>query len=91
MHGYTREENFGHDSAKTMNASGANLVRHLKEDTIEIAEEIVAEGQHKMQDIRSYTTKYLKNMEKEIMEKPVQSIAIAFAAGTILSLLLGRR
>lgn len=74
-----------------MSVSGANLVRHIKEDTMEIAGEIAAEGQHRMEDFRSYAAKYLKNIEKEVMAKPVQSIAIAFAAGAILSLMMGRR
>lgn len=58
---------------------------------MEIAGEIAAEGQHRMEDFRSYAAKYLKNIEKEVMAKPVQSIAIAFAAGAILSLMMGRR
>ena len=88
---YARDTSALRDNAKTINASSANLVRHIKEDTMELASEIAAEGQHRMEDIRSYAAKYLKMMEKEIVAKPAQSIAIAFATGAILSLMLGRR
>ena len=89
--GYEREAQSTHGNSKITNSSGANLIRHIKEDTMEIAEGIAIEGQHKIDDIRSFASKYIQIAEKEIVAKPVQSIAIAFATGAILSLMMGRR
>ncbi len=89
--GYARENHVAQDAVKTLYASGENLIRHLKEDTAEIATEMAAEGKSKMKDARAFTAKYIKNLEEEISERPVQSVAIAFAIGAVVSLMLGRR
>lgn len=79
------------DDLKSIKQSSADLARHIKEDAVHIAESVVAEGQHKLSDLKSFAGSYLKVLEKEVMAKPVQSMAIAVGAGAILSLLLRRR
>jgi ElaB/YqjD/DUF883 family membrane-anchored ribosome-binding protein len=89
--GYAHENRTAEDAVKSLYTSGENLVRHLKEDTAEIATGMAAEGKSKMKDARVFAAKYMKNLEEEISERPVQSVAIAFAIGAVVSLMLGRR
>jgi len=79
------------EDLKSMKQNGAALAQHLKEDTQEIAKSATAEAKHRYADFKDYAGERLKGLEHEVTNKPVQSVAIAFAAGAVLSLLLGRR
>ncbi len=89
--GYSVEPAGNQDDFKSIKDGGANLARHLKEDAIDIAHSISAESKNTISNLRSSTQGYIKVLEKEIILKPVQSVAIAFAVGSLLSLMLGRR
>ena len=65
--------------------------QHVKDDTVEMAKSAANEAQHKLSDAKSYAKDSLKSLEREVSAKPVQSVAIAFATGAIVSLLLSRR
>ncbi len=78
------------DDLKTIKDGGADLARHLKEDVVHIAESVAVEGRHRYHDAKSTVGKYLKVLEKEVTEKPMQSVAIALGAGALLGLLLRR-
>lgn len=67
------------------------LGRHLKEDSVEQAGEVGRSVQRQAHHLMENGEKNLKIVEKYIAEKPVQSIAIAFGAGLLASMLLGRR
>lgn len=68
-----------------------NDAQSIKENGAHMAETIIEEGQHKYDQIKSYSAHYLEMLEEEVAAKPVQSMAIAVGAGMILSFLLKRR
>lgn len=67
----------------------------LKSDTAELARHVQSDGTQKAADISSNlkarAAEQLHKAEKLVKEKPVQGIAMAFAAGFLASILLGRR
>jgi len=71
--------------------SGATLVQHLKEDTAEIAKSAAAEAQLRFEGVKTKASGYLETVENEVTAKPMQSVAIAFVAGALLSMIMGRR
>jgi ElaB/YqjD/DUF883 family membrane-anchored ribosome-binding protein len=81
-------------SKKIESNSSGNLrddIRSIKEDGAHIAETMIAQGQNQYDQIKSYSSNYIKMLEKEVASKPVQSMAIAVGAGMVLSFLLRRR
>jgi hypothetical protein len=72
-------------------AGGTTLIRHLKEDAAEVVKTAATGAQHTYEDAKSVANGYLAAIGKEVVAKPVQSVAIAFATGAILSLLMNRR
>ena len=74
----------------------------LKSDTIELAKHIKEDGAAKTAEIKEMATERvqtmteqgkerLKDVESKVKKKPLQSLAIAFAAGLAFSVLMGRR
>lgn len=78
------------DDLKSIKDGSVDLARHLKEDVVHIAESVAVEGRQRYDDAKSVAEKYLKVLEKEVTEKPMQSVAIALGAGALLGLLLRR-
>ena len=69
----------------------SDAAHHLKDDVQELADSAVTMGQEKLGALQSAASGYLAKMDQRIIAKPVQSLAIAFAAGAVLSLFVGRR
>jgi len=67
------------------------LSRHIKEDGMEQASEVGRSVSRQAHDLMENGEKNMKVLERKISEKPMQSIAIAFGAGLLASVLLGRR
>jgi ElaB/YqjD/DUF883 family membrane-anchored ribosome-binding protein len=74
----------------------------LKKDTIKLAEHVKKDGVVQAEHLKEVVTEQvsglqdagldqLKSLEKRVKAKPAQSIAIAFAAGIVASILLGHR
>lgn len=74
----------------------------LKENTIELGKHIKKDGSFKTSQLKGVVSdkvqqlsdkgqEQLKNVEGRVKDKPLQSVAIAFAAGLFISALLGRR
>lgn len=81
-------------SKKIATSSSGNIrddIRSIKEDGAHIAETVIAQGQNKYDQIKSYSANYVKMLEKEVASNPVQSMAIAVGTGMVLSFLLRRR
>jgi ElaB/YqjD/DUF883 family membrane-anchored ribosome-binding protein len=89
--GYSMKAGTVTGDLKSIKKGGVSLAHHLQDGTREIAKSAVTEAQHKLGDVQSFAGDHLISLEKEIVAKPVQSVAIAFAAGAVLSMLLGRR
>ncbi len=77
-------------------------ISNLKNDVSELAQHAVAAGSanaqrlreqagERFEDLKDASYKNMARVEKRIREKPGQSLAIAFGAGVLLSLLLGRK
>ncbi len=68
----------------------------LKDNTVELAQHVKKDGLNQVEEtaksLKSFGQKELKKAEKYVKQKPMQSIAIAFAGGVVASILLrGRR
>lgn len=67
------------------------LTRHLQENGAEQFHELGTLAQKKMASLRKTGEREMKKIEEQVQAHPGQSVAVAFAAGLILSALLGRR
>ncbi len=69
----------------------SDLTRHVKQE----GNEKLSDVKDKINDtISSYSKtgrEQMKQMERQVKDKPAQSMAIAFAAGIVASFILGRR
>lgn len=68
----------------------------LKDNTVELAQHVKKDGMEQVQETKQTLTvqalKNLKQIEKQVQRKPMQSIAVAFAGGLVASMFLrGRR
>ena len=93
------------NAASTIKSTTADLrqdIENLKHDAYELAQHAVEAGSRNASQLRDQAAdqidtlkeagkKNLARVEKRIREKPGQSLAIAFAAGALLSLLMGRK
>ena len=77
--------------SKKVEAEGKLTAAELKEKARENMTELKAKAQTKISDLQNYSAEQLKSVEKEIRNKPAQSVAIAFGAGLLASFLLSRR
>lgn len=68
-----------------------SLARDLKQDGMEAAKSVSNDVKDKMEGLKAQASTQLKTLEKEVKNRPLQSMAIAFAAGALASILLGRR
>ncbi len=69
----------------------SELTEHVKEDGAKQAEEIKEYAAERFSEFKDSTQKQIEAVEGYVQKKPVQAVAIAFGAGLIASLLLGRR
>lgn len=67
------------------------LTRHLQENGAEQVHELGAIAQKKAEQLKKAGQKEFKKLEGQVKEHPGQSIAMAFAAGLVLSVLMGRK
>lgn len=72
-------------------SGSSTLVQHMRDDTSKLAHSAVEGAQHGYEEMKTAASGYLKSIEREVSNKPVQSVAIAFASGALLSLLMNRR
>lgn len=79
------------DELKSATNGVASAARQLNEDAVKATRTAVKDAQHKLDDVKSEARGYLKDMEKNVKSHPGESLAIAFAAGVVISLLLGRK
>ncbi|MBA4151882.1 MAG: hypothetical protein C0509_04910 [Acinetobacter sp.] len=68
-----------------------DLAEHAVEAGAENAAKLRAEAAERLEYLKDAGTKNMARVEKRIREKPAQSLAIAFGAGILLSLLFGRK
>ena len=90
---------------KTKYPEVANIksdIESLKENTIELGKHVQKDGAAKTEELKEEVSKrvgslseagqeQLKKVETKVKENPLQSMAVAFAAGLAVSVLMGRR
>jgi ElaB/YqjD/DUF883 family membrane-anchored ribosome-binding protein len=76
------------DSLKT---NIVELTRHVQEQGVEQVHELGAAAQKKVADLKKTGNRELHKLEDQVKAHPGQSMALAFAAGLALSVLMGRR
>ncbi len=68
-----------------------SLTRHVKAEGSAQAEDFKVAALERFAAMRDTGKEQLKSAEQRVKARPVQSVAVAFAAGVVASYLLGRR
>ncbi len=67
----------------------------LKDNSVELAQHVKNDAVYKIEEttssVKAQAKAELKKVEKHVEANPIQSVAIAFAGGVLLSMLMGRR
>lgn len=71
------------EDLESLKDNTVELAQHVKKDSVEQIEATT-------QTLKAYATQELAKAEKVVREKPVQSVAIAFAGGLLASALIKR-
>ena len=69
----------------------SELTDSVKRDGVEEAEKIGTKAKEKLGELKDHGAQGLERIEDRVREKPGQSIAIAFAAGFLASMLMRNR
>ncbi|MCF8466551.1 MAG: hypothetical protein K9G33_04055 [Sneathiella sp.] len=69
----------------------SELMASMKQDGLEGAEKIGAQAKEKLGELKDRGRQGIQQVEDLVKENPGQSIAIAFAAGFLASMLLRKR
>lgn len=69
----------------------AELSRHLQAYSKEELAALTDEARKRVVNLQKAGKKEFKKLESEIQDRPLESVAIALAAGVVLSFLMGRR
>jgi ElaB/YqjD/DUF883 family membrane-anchored ribosome-binding protein len=69
---------------------GENLGQ-LKNGIVEATGSAAHEVKEKYDDVKNYARNTLHSLEREVAAKPMQCMAMAFAAGAFLTMIMGRR
>ncbi len=82
------------DDVSNLKSDVSTLARHMRDDAAVIAKSVrddaVEMASEKYSFFKKEGKKQVERMEAQVHAKPVQSIAIAFAAGAVLALLARR-
>ena len=69
----------------------SELMASMKQDGLEGAGKIGGQAKEKLDELKDRGRQGIQQVEDRVKENPVQSIAIAFAAGFLASMLLRKR
>jgi ElaB/YqjD/DUF883 family membrane-anchored ribosome-binding protein len=89
--GIPQELDSARNDIKAIKADTLELAGHLKEGTVKIAKTAAGAAQDKIDEVVTMTEEKADSLEQEIRAKPLQSVAVAFACGIVLSMFLSRR
>lgn len=80
------------DDLDSLKNNVVELTRHLKSDGVQQAEQVSSLAQKRLKSLGTRGQQELRRIEKQVKQKPAQSMAIAFATGMLASMILrGRR
>jgi ElaB/YqjD/DUF883 family membrane-anchored ribosome-binding protein len=91
-----------HADLGAINEALRTLRDDVKKDMANLKDQIVEEGRHEAkylkkraregyEEVQDMGLRSLGDLEKRVKANPTQSVALAFAAGIVASVLLGRR
>jgi ElaB/YqjD/DUF883 family membrane-anchored ribosome-binding protein len=69
----------------------ADLTSHLKKDGVKQTKVLKNKAQDTYEQAKISGKEQVDKVEEQVKQKPLESIAIAFATGVVASLILGRR
>lgn len=87
---YSEVDNIKQD-IDSLKSDTIELAKHIKEDSAAKTAEIKEMATERVQTMAEQGKERLKDVESKVKKKPLQSLAIAFAAGLAFSVLMGRR
>ncbi len=67
------------------------LTQHLKKDGMKQTKRLKDNAADQISELQKTGKEHLENLEGQVKQKPLQSVAIAFASGLVFSMLVGRR
>ncbi|MEZ0224627.1 MAG: hypothetical protein ACAH83_08750 [Alphaproteobacteria bacterium] len=79
------------DELKSAANGVASAAHQLNEDAVKVTKSAVKDAQKKLDDVKSEARGALKDMERNVKSHPGETLLLAFAAGVVFSLLLGRK
>jgi len=87
---YPEIENIRED-IDSLKSNTIELGRHIKKDGEKQTRALAGSARERLAELKVSGREQMKHVEGHVKEKPLQSMAIAFAAGVFASMLLGRR
>jgi ElaB/YqjD/DUF883 family membrane-anchored ribosome-binding protein len=84
------------DDLESLKSNVVELTRHVQENGVEktashLAEQVADKAQKQISKLQVRGKRELHKVERAIKHKPAQSLALAFAAGLVISQMLGRK
>ncbi|MBL8639980.1 MAG: hypothetical protein JNK24_06455 [Alphaproteobacteria bacterium] len=79
------------DDLYSLKDNVTELAKHLKEEGSEKSHQMAEVLLARLKELQGSGRDHLHTLEGQVREKPLQSVAVAFVAGAIVSMLLGRR
>lgn len=86
---YSEVENIKQD-IETLKSDTIELAKHIKSDSSAKVDEMKEMANDRIHVMTEQGKEQLKNVEKTVKKKPLQSLAIAFATGLAVSALMKR-
>lgn len=87
---YPEVEEIRHD-LESLKTNVVELTRHVQANGADKAMALTKKARKRLAELQVQGKEHLKNVEKHVHDEPAKSLAIAFAAGLVASILFGRR
>lgn len=79
------------DDLNSLKDNVTELAKHLKKEGSEKSQQMAEVLLARLKELQESGRDHLQTVEGQVRDKPLQSVAIAFVAGAIASMLFGRR
>ncbi len=79
------------EDLNSLKGNVVELTKHIQKDGIKQAEEVGTNVKKSAAALQLRGLQEMKKVEKQVKQKPAQSLAIAFGTGVLLSMLMNRR
>mgnify|MGYP003394935285 CR=1 FL=1 len=79
------------EDIESLKTNVVELTHHIQENGMAVGTEIAKNARRRLLEVRERGQEQFNKIEKQIKEKPAQSLAVAFATGFVASYLFGHR